>query len=148
MTLVRWRPMRDMLPFQREMARMFNEFFGEPTAVSDVFERDWVPAVDIFEKDDEVNLVAELPGLSKEDVDISIENGTLTLSGEKKRESEVEDDNYHRIERAYGRFQRSFSLPAAIDPKKVKAVFKDGVLTINLGKKEEAKPKKIEIEVS
>jgi HSP20 family protein len=137
-----------MLPFQRDMARMFNEFFSEPAPVSDVFERDWVPAVDIFEKNDEVNLVAELPGLTKDDVDISIDNGTLTISGEKKRESEVTDDNWHRIERAYGKFQRSFSLPAAIDPKKVKAVFKDGILTINLGKKEEAKPKKIEIAVS
>lgn len=148
MTLVRWRPTRDLLSFQRDMSRMLNDFFAEPSPVADAFERDWVPAVDIFEKNDEVNLVAELPGLTKEDVDISIENGTLTISGEKKRESEVKDDNFHRVERAYGRFQRSFSLPSAIDPKKVKAVFKDGILTVNLGKKEEAKPKKVEIEVS
>jgi HSP20 family protein len=148
MTLVRWRPTRDLLSFQRDMSRMLNDFFAEPPPVADAFERDWVPAVDIFEKNDEVNLVAELPGLTKEDVDISIENGTLTISGEKKRESEVKDDNFHRVERAYGRFQRSFALPSAIDPKKVKAVFKDGILTVNLGKKEEAKPKKVEIEVS
>ncbi len=148
MALVRWKPMRDMFEMQRDLNRAFSEFFGQPGTAVDTWERDWVPAVDVFEKDNEINLKAELPGLTKDDVDISIENNTLTISGEKKRESEVKDDNYHRVERSYGRFQRSFTLPQTIDAKNVKASFKDGILSVKLGKKEEAKPKKIDIQVS
>jgi HSP20 family protein len=148
MTLVRWRPMKDMISMQRDLNRAFNDFFSTSTASNDLFERDWAPAVDIFEKDDEVNLKAELPGMTREDISISIENSTLTISGEKKRENEVSDDNYHRIERSYGRFQRAFSLPSTVDSQNVKANFKDGILSITLAKKEEAKPKKIEVAVS
>lgn len=148
MTLVRWKPMRDMFEMQKDLNRAFSEFFGQPGTAVDMIERDWVPAVDVFEKNDEINLKAELPGLTKDDVNISIENNTLTITGEKKRESEVKDDSYHRVERSYGRFQRSFSLPSTIDPKNVKANFKDGILSVKLGKKEEAKPKKIDIQVS
>jgi len=148
MTLVRWKPMKDMISMQRDLNRAFNDFFGTSTASNDLFERDWAPAVDIFEKDDEVNLKAELPGMTREDISISIENNTLTISGEKKRENEISDDNYHRIERSYGRFQRAFSLPATVDSQKVNAKFKDGILSISLAKKEEAKPKKIEVAVS
>ncbi|MFQ6102819.1 MAG: Hsp20/alpha crystallin family protein [Candidatus Glassbacteria bacterium] len=148
MTLVRWKPMRDWLSLQRDMNRAFNEFFRFPGTEVELFERDWVPAVDIFEKDDEITLKAELPGLTKDDVNISIENGSLTITGEKKRENEFSDENCQRIERSYGKFQRTFSLPSTVDSSKVNAVFKDGVLSISLGKKEEAKPKKIEVKVS
>ena len=148
MTLVRWRPMRDMSSIERDLNWACNDFFGLSAASSDLCQRDWAPAMDIFEKDDEINLKAELPGLSKEDISISIENNTLMLSGEKKKENEVSENNYHRVERSYGRFQRRFSLPSTVDPGKVNANFKDGILSISLAKKEEAKPKTIEIAVS
>jgi len=148
MTLVRWRPMTDTISMQRHLNKAFGDFFGMSAASNGLDERDWIPAVDIFEKDDEINLNAELPGLSKEDISISIENNTLTISGEKKKENEVSDDSFHRIERSYGRFQRVFALPATVDSQRVKANFKDGILSISLAKKEEAKPKKIEVAVS
>ncbi len=148
MTLVRWKPMREMSWMPRDLNRAFNEFFGVPTMTSDLLERDWVPAVDIYEKDSEINVKAELPGLSKDDVSITIENNTLTINGEKKRENEVKEENYHRVERSYGSFQRSFSLPSTVDTGKVKATFKDGILMVSLAKREEAKPKKIEVGVN
>jgi len=148
MALVKWRPMGDMISMQRDLNSRFNDFLGMSAASNDLFERDWAPAVDIFEKDDEINLKAELPGLSKDDISISIEKNTLTISGERKKESEVSDEDFHRIERSYGRFLRAFSLPATVDSSNVNATFKDGILSVCLSKKEEAKPKSIEIKAN
>jgi HSP20 family protein len=110
----------------------------------------WCPVVDVHESNDEIMLQAELPGLSSDDVELNIENGVLTISGEKKQEREEgeEGTEYHLVERRYGRFERRFSLPRSVDPEKVKAEFKDGVLAIRLPKVEAAKPRRIAIKAS
>jgi HSP20 family protein len=106
----------------------------------------FVPAVDIYEDDQNIILTAEIPGIEDKDLDISLENGVLTISGERKMENEEKQDNFHRIERSYGRFTRSFTLPPRIDPEDVKAEFSNGVLKVTLAKRAETKPKQIKIE--
>ncbi|MFY9555593.1 MAG: Hsp20/alpha crystallin family protein [Blastocatellia bacterium] len=107
----------------------------------------WVPACDIYETDKEIVVKAEIPGLDKDDVFVSIENNMLTIRGERKFEDKVKRENYHRVERSYGEFLRSFTLPAFIEPNKILAEFKEGLLTIFLPKREDAKPKQIEVKV-
>jgi HSP20 family protein len=119
-----------------------NRFLAEPTGI-----RPWSPAVDIFETQDELVLRADLPGTQPREVAIQIENGTLTLKGERKFENAENSKGYHRIERGYGTFARSFTLPDTVDAEKVKAEFSAGVLTITLPKKEVAKPRAIQVEV-
>jgi HSP20 family protein len=110
---------------------------------------EWTPPVDIFEsKDHEIVLRAELPGLKRDDIDIRVENRTLTLRGERKQEQEVSHENYHRIERAYGTFTRSFSLPSTVDTEKVSAAYADGILTVKLPTREEAKPRQILVQIN
>ena len=146
MALVQWTPMGNLASFQHEMNRMFNEFFGggngEETGTG---LSSWTPAVDIRETDDGYVITAELPGVSKDDVSIDVHQNTLTLRGQRKHEAEVKQDKYHRVERAYGTFQRSFVLPAIVDQDKVQAIYKDGVLELHLPKSEAAKPKRIAI---
>ena len=128
MTIVRWDPFRD---------------FGFTTANS------WIPAVDIFQSSDqELVLKAELPDMSREDIDITVENGTLTLKGEKKFSHDVKEEQFHHVERRYGSFSRSFSLPQTVDVAKVSADYKNGVLTIKLPLREEAKPRQIKVDVA
>ena len=146
MTIVKWKPMRDLLNIQEEMDRFVNDFF-QGTSGREMREGMWSPAVDISENEDGIVVSAEVPGMKKEEISISIQNNVLILKGEKQKEEEKKEHNYHRIERAYGSFQRSFSLPATVDANKVKAAYKDGVLKIELPKKEEAKPKEISINV-
>jgi HSP20 family protein len=151
MAIVRWEPFRDLVSLQERMNRMFDESFRGAHRASG--EEDWVggawaPAVDIFEQDGTIVLKAELPGIDPKDVDVRVENNILTLRGERKLESEVKKENYHRVERSYGTFSRSFTLPNAIDTEKIKAEYKDGVLRMSLPKKEEAKPKQISINVT
>jgi HSP20 family protein len=105
----------------------------------------WNPAVDLYEKDDNFVIKAELPGVDKKDIGIDLKDGVLTLSGERSNDSEVKDDDYYRRERTYGKFQRTFSLPADVDSDKIKAEFKDGVLVVEVPKPEKSKPKKITI---
>jgi HSP20 family protein len=107
----------------------------------------WIPAVDVEETKDEYQIRAEMPGLKKEDVKISLTENVLTIAGEKKLESRTDKKKYHRLERTYGSFQRSFSLPAPIQPDKITAAFKDGILEVKVPKSEEAKPKEIDIKV-
>lgn len=145
MTIVRWTPRRDMLRIQDEMNRLFNNFVRSTEA--DREQTMWSPQVDIFESDDEISVTVEIPGMEKEDVTVSIQDNVLTLKGEKKQDTESKDKNFHRVERAYGSFERSFSLPSTIQTDRVKATAKDGVLTIALPKAEEAKPKEIAIAV-
>jgi HSP20 family protein len=146
MALARWTPMRTLPAFQEEMNRMFNEFFrggtgGEQGWVAGA----WTPPVDIYDTDDALVLKAELPGVSKDDVSIEVHHNTLTLRGERKHEAEVKEENYHRVERAYGTFQRSFVLPTMVDQDKVQATYQDGVLELRLPKLESAKPRRIAI---
>jgi HSP20 family protein len=146
MALVRWTPMGNLQSFQYEMNRMFNQFFqGSNGEEAGTELSSWTPAVDIHETDDGYVIKAELPGVSKDDVSLDIHQNTLTLRGQRKHEAEVKQEKYHRVERAYGTFQRSFTLPAMIDQEKVQATYKDGVLELHLPKSEAAKPKRIAI---
>ena len=143
MAIVRWDPARELADMEIDrLNRMFTEFYG------DAFSRGWVPAVDIYETDDhEVVLKAELPEMKREDIHITFENGVLTLKGERKVEQEVKRDNFQRLERRYGTFSRSFTLPNTIDPSRISASYKDGVLTVRLPQREEARPKQIAVNV-
>jgi HSP20 family protein len=146
MALVRWTPMGDLQSFQHEMNRMFDEFFrGGNGETSGTGLSSWTPAVDIHETDDGFVIKAELPGVSKDDISIDVHQNTLTLRGQRTHESAVKNERYHRVERAYGTFQRSFVLPAMVDHDKVQATYKDGVLELHLPKSEAAKPKRISI---
>ncbi len=148
MALIRWDPFREMSSLQERMNRLFSEFRGRPSwGEEEITQGAWTPPVDIFETPNSLVLKAELPGITKDDISIEVKDSTLTLKGEKKFEKEVNEENYHRVERAYGSFQRAFTLPSTIQQDKVKAKFKDGVLEITLPKVEEAKPKQITVEV-
>ncbi|HEV2492833.1 MAG TPA: Hsp20/alpha crystallin family protein [Terriglobia bacterium] len=149
MGMIRLEPFRDLLTSQKEFKRLFNETFpfrfgnGEEQST-----RPWAPPVDIYETENELVFKADLPGVDPKNVDIHVENGVLYVKGERHFEKEVKEENYHRIERSYGAFARSFSLPDSIDEVKVKAEYKDGQLTLTLPKREEAKPKTIKINVA
>jgi len=154
MSIVRWTPTRDLAAFpsdvlniQREINRMFNSFFRSETEDESLANIGWNPAVDIAEHDDAYVVKVELPGVSRDEVKIVSQENTLTIRGEKKQEKESKGSNYQRVERAYGAFQRSFSLPSTIKGDKIEATFKDGVLTVTLPKAEEAKGKEIEVKV-
>ncbi len=146
MALARWTPMGNLPSFQDEMNRLFDQFFRGGTGEEVGWGvRPWAPPVDLYETEDAVVLTAELPGVSKEDVSIEIHHNTLLLRGERKHETEVKEDQYHRVERAYGTFQRAFVLPTLVDQEHVQATYKDGVLELRLPKSEAAKPKRIAI---
>ena len=149
MTLVRWSdPLREFAQLQDRINRVFSDSYGrsdEGLMTSGT----WAPPVDIYQNGDhEVVLRAELPGMTREDIDITVDNGTLTIRGEKKFSSEVKEESFHRIERRYGSFSRSFSLPQTVDTGKVGAEYKDGVLTVRLPLREEAKPRQIKVDVA
>ena len=149
MAIVRWEPFRDLLATQDRFNRLFNDtvsrFLGEG---GEIAQTGWLPPVDVYETDQNVVMKAELPGVDPKNVEIRVEDGTLYLKGERKFEKEVKDEDYHRVERSYGSFARSFALPASVDSEKATAEYKDGLLTLTLPKKEEAKPKTIKIVAS
>ncbi len=147
-TLTRCDPFSELLDMRREMDRLFGSFVGGTPASMAVAEGVWAPAVDVCETKDGFLVKAELPGMKQEDIQITIVENTLTLKGERRQENEVKDGGYTRIERAYGTFQRALALPSVVDASKVRAKYKDGVLEIELPKKEEAKPKEIKVQVS
>jgi HSP20 family protein len=148
MAIVRFEPFRDLVNTQREFERLFRGAFAPAFNEEEASTRTWAPPVDIYENGDSLVLKAELPGVNPDDVEIRVEDNTLYLKGDRKFEKEVKEQNYHRIERSYGTFTRTFSLPNSIDADKVAANYKDGVLTLNMPKKEEAKPKTIKINVT
>ena len=154
MAIVRWEPFRDLLSLQDRMNRLFHESYRGASPGPAPNEEDWAlggswaPAVDIYEQEGNIVLKAELPGIDSKDVDIRLENNVLTLRGERKLDEEVKRDNYHRVERSYGTFTRSFTLPTVVDQEKIKAEYKDGVLRVTLPKHEEAKPKQISIAIT
>mgnify|MGYP003702519901 CR=1 FL=1 len=142
MTMLRWNPVRSLVSPSWDVDRFFNQFEHEDRNE----DATWRPAVDVAENEAGYLVNAELAGLNKEDVKISFENNVLTLSGEKKLEQHEENkDNYYRVERAYGKFERSFRLPEGVNAEAIKASFKNGVLTVDIPKSEKAKPKEIEI---
>lgn len=148
MAIVRWEPFRDLLSLQERMNRMFGEFRNTHSSDDEwALGGSWAPAVDIYEQGNDIVLKAELPGVDSKDVDIRLENNVLTLRGQRKFENEVKKESYHRVERSYGSFSRSFTLPSVVDQQAIKAEVKDGILKVVLPKREEAKPKQIEISV-
>ena len=149
MAIVRWDPFRDLMTIQERMNRLFDQTLSKTRGDDEegLTASTWSPPVDIFETADSIVLKAELPGVTRENIDIQVRDNALTLKGERRFEREVKDENYLRIERSYGAFQRGFNLPAMIQQDKIKAVFKDGVLEVTLPKAEEAKPKQVKIEV-
>ncbi len=146
MALIRWDPFRDLLTLQDRMDRLFQDSMtrnrGYEQSLAPGF---WSPPVDIYETDEAVILRAELAGLNKNDVTIEIKDSNLVLRGERKFEKDIKEENYHRIERSYGSFARTFSLPQTVDQSKVSATFKDGLLEITIPKVKDARPKQIEI---
>jgi len=150
MAIVRYEPFRNLVTVQDRMNRIFEEAFrGAPRGTEEEWALGgaWAPAVDIYEHEGNLVLKAELPGIDLKDVDVQVENNVLTLRGERKFDAEVKREEYHRVERAYGTFSRSFTLPNVIDTAKIKAEFKEGVLRVTLPQREEAKPKQISIAV-
>jgi HSP20 family protein len=145
MNIVRYDPFRELRSLQDEMTRLFTGIAPASIGREDTLSGGWNPNVDIFENKENLVLEAELPGLSREDFDLSIENNVLTLKGERKFEKKTDEDNYHRVERAYGSFTRSFTLPQTITAEGVEAEFNNGVLRVTLPKREETKARKIEI---
>ncbi|MBN1272120.1 MAG: Hsp20/alpha crystallin family protein [Candidatus Aminicenantes bacterium] len=145
MAIIRWDPFRDLVTLREKMNRLFEDAFTARGDERDLVASTWTPAVDIYETEQELILTAELPGMEEDDIEIRIEDSNLTLKGERKFEKETKEENYHRIERAYGSFYRSFSLPPHIDQEKIKAENENGVLKITMPKKPEAKPKNIKV---
>ncbi len=147
MAIVRWDPFRDLISIQERMNKLFDETLsrtrGEESAVAST----WAPAVDIYETGENIVMKAELPGLTREDIDIHLQNNLLTLRGERKFERDVKQESYLRVERAYGAFQRTFTLPVEIQQDEIRAAFKDGVLELILPKAQRPRPTQIKIDV-
>ena len=149
MAIVRWLdPFRDLSAIQERMNQIFEDALARSRGREEGLRTGmWTPAVDIYENNDFVVVKAELPGVEKGQISVEVKEGILMLRGERKFEKEVKEESYHRIERSYGSFQRSFSLPVSVDQDKVTARFQDGVLEVKLPKKEKTKPKQIQVDV-
>jgi HSP20 family protein len=150
MALVRWEPVRELTSLQNEMNRLFNTFFDTPTTGNGgngATLRRWIPPMDLVETDEHFVLKADLPGLDEGDVNIEVEDNVLTVSGERNAEHEDKREGYVRVERAYGSFRRSLTLPEGIDPEAVTASFEKGVLEVRIPKPEQRKPRKVAIQV-
>ena len=148
MNIIKYDPFREMRSLQDEVNRLFASSFSRGGNDNDLMRGAWSPSVDIFENQNEIVLEAELPGMRPEDVNISIENNVLTIHGERKFEKKDEQDNFHRVERSYGSFTRSFTLPPTVQSENAQAEFENGVLKLTLAKREEAKPRRIEIKAT
>lgn len=145
MAIIRWDPFRDMITLRERMNRLFEDFFASRGEEQDLLAGSWTPSVDIYETEHEVVLTAELPGMDEKDIEIKVEDNTLTISGERRMEKEIKEENYHRIERAYGSFCRSFTLPNYVDQDKISAEYDNGILKITMPKKPELKPRKVKV---
>jgi HSP20 family protein len=154
--VVRWDPFRDLMSIQNELNRLFDRTMSGPEGQSEsgrhelatASQSSWVPALDVYEADDRIELALDLPGIDPENVDVTVEDSTLTVSGSREFRSDVEQDGFRRVERRYGSFARSLGLPATADAEHIEASFDKGVLTIAIPKREESKPKRIEIKAS
>ena len=144
MAIIRWDPFRDMMTLREKMNRLFEDTFTGKED-KDIVQGTWAPSVDIFENESELVLTAEIPGVKEDDLEIKVEDNTLSISGERKFEKETKEENYHRIERSYGSFYRSFTLPNFIDHEKIKAEHDNGLLRITMPKKPELKARKVKV---
>jgi HSP20 family protein len=145
MSIVRYDPFRDLRTLQDEVNRLFSTNLSRAFGDEGIARGAWMPNVDIYENKDQIVLEAELPGMNREDFDLSIENNIITLHGERRFEKKDDGDNYHRVERAYGTFTRSFTLPQSVSAEGAAADYKNGVLRVVLPKREEVKARRIEI---
>jgi HSP20 family protein len=143
MAITRWDPFRDLMSIQNEMNRLFGRTYGGDLGEST--RGAWTPSLDVYETQEKFVIIMELPGVSPDNVDISVEDSTLMVRGERKFYSEQNEESFHRIERRFGEFNRSLTLPSTADAENIRASFDAGVLTIEVPKREEAKPKKITI---
>jgi len=145
--LTRWEPFREFSSLQDRMNRLFQDSFGRDTREEALSTTGFAPPVDVYEDEHQITLKIEVPGIEEKDIDVRIEDNTLTVHGERKFEKEEKEENYRRVERQYGSFTRSFTLPTTVDAEKVSADYDKGVLKIHLAKKAEAKPKQIKVNV-
>ncbi len=143
MAILKWDPFKELQALQDRIDKLFEESLRGRELAS----TSWTPAVDIYETDDAIVLEAELPGMNEKDIEVKVEDNVLTIRGERKFEEKRKEENYYRMERFYGAFQRSFTLPPNIETNKIKAEYKKGILKVTMPKKEQAKPKQIKIEV-
>lgn len=148
MTLVRWDPFRELEEMSDRLNRVFTRSALRTNGKENLTVADWMPTVDISETEGEYLIKAELPEVKKEDVKVTVEDGVLTLQGERRQEKEEKGKRFHRVERSYGSFLRSFALPESVDESQVKAEYKDGVLNLHLPKSEKVKPKAIDVKVA
>ncbi len=148
MTVVRWDPFRELEDMSERLNRVFSRPALRTSGKENLTVADWMPTVDISETEGEYLIKAELPEVRKEDVKVTVENGVLTLQGERRQEKEEKGKRFHRVERSYGSFVRSFTLPESVDESGVKAEYKDGVLNLHLPKSEKVKPKAIDVKVA
>ena len=139
MAIIRWDPFREMTQVQNQFNRLVDQVWGRQDRES------WLPAVDVYDRQDAVVLKAELAGMDPDDIQIEVEDNVLTLKGERKFEEKVDDERYYRVERRYGSFQRSLALPQGVKPEDISAGYEDGILTVTVPKAEEEKPKRIEV---
>lgn len=144
-SMTRYSPSPEFRTLQQQMNRLFEPFLGRVLDDQEMMGGSWIPPVDVVEEKDTIVVAAELPGIRPEEVEIQYENGVLTLRGQRSFEKESSERSYHRVERAYGSFVRSFTLPRSADPDKITATFENGILEIRVPKREEAKPKQIRI---
>jgi len=147
MSIIKWQPISDLMAIQDRLNRIFEEEFGKDFTSRGLSMSAWHPFTDVFETKDTLVFKMELPGFKKEDIQIEFKNQTLIVKGERKQDEEIKKENYHRMERNYGLFQRYFEIPTSIDSQKINATLKEGILELVLPKKEEAKPKAIPITV-
>lgn len=144
-TIVRWDPFRDLVSIQDELNRLFGRTFTGVEPTRPTAAGAWMPSMDVYETEDRIVATIELPGIDPKDVEVAVEDSTLTVSGSREFSSEIQEENVHRIERRYGSFSRAITLPQTADTEKVEAAFDKGVLTVEVPKVEKAKPKKIQI---
>lgn len=145
MAIIRWDPFRDLITLREKMNRLFEDTFAVRGEEKDLMASTWTPSVDIYETENDVVLTAEIPGIEDKDIEIKIEDSTLSIKGERKLEKETKEENYHRIERAYGTFYRSFTIPHNVDQDKIQAEHENGVLKITMPRKPELKAQKVKI---
>jgi HSP20 family protein len=145
-SITHWEPFRNISTLQDQLNRLFESSL--PRRADDSALTTWAPAVDIYETKDELVIKADLPEISEKDLDVRVENNVLTIRGERKFEEKVKEDNYLRVERTYGSFSRSFSLPNTVDPDRIHAEYKNGVLTVEMTKRAESKPKQVKVSVT
>ena len=145
MAIIRWDPFRDIITLREKMNRLFEDAVMARGEEKDMISSTWIPSVDIYETENSLILTAEIPGVDENNIEIKIEDNTLSLKGERLFEKETTEENYHRIERSYGSFYRSFAIPRSVDQEKIRAEHDNGVLRITMPKKPESKPKTVKV---